>query len=445
MAHLADLAPRADRREPANLAVHALRAVALAVLAAILTPALAEARPGDLDRSFGGDGKVRTAFGRQHARAFSAAIDSKGRIVAAGTCGDKVFAVARHRPNGRLDRSFSHNGKVKTRFGRDDDWTDANGVAIDSKGRIVAAGFTARLRGHFADLEFALARYKRDGRLDHSFSRNGKKTTNFVAGNTTSDDGAYSVAIDSHGRIVVAGVATGDFALARYKRDGSLDRSFGTRGKVTTDFAPGATRSYDEAHAVTIDRRGRIVATGYGATVSFALARYKPNGRLDRSFSGNGKVTTDFPGGGYALGYSAAIDSRGRMLAAGTYNDDVFALARYKRDGSLDASFGAGGKVTTAFGGGRRTVARSVAIDSRDRIVAAGNVKAEGAFALARYKRDGSLDSAFGTGGTVTTDFGGRYIGNAQSVAIDSRDRIVAAGFARRGFALTRYIGYLPS
>jgi uncharacterized delta-60 repeat protein len=432
-------------------AFSALFAFALALLAAVAAPALARAAPGGLDRSFSGNGKVTTAFGTLHPHAESVAIDSRGRIVAAGgNDGGRRFALARYKPNGSLDRSFSRNGRVKTHFGHRWSFTSANSVATDPRGRIVAAGTTGKpARHHLADLEFAVARYKPNGRLDRSFSGNGKVTTNFVAGGDASGDGAESVAIDSRGRIVAAGYAAGkhsrkgeQFALVRYKRNGGVDRSFSQNGRVTTDFDRGS----DNAHAVAIDSRGRIVVAGSawisGEGDGFALARYKPNGHLDRSFAHDGRVTTSFDPG-YGLAYSVAIDSRGRIVAAGTDTDSSFALARYRPNGTLDDSFGTGGKVTTGAG----AAANSVAIDSLGRIVAAGrdcNFDCSSYdFALARYRPTGSLDTSFGAGGTVTTDFAGGS-DEANSVEIDSRDRIVAAGGGgrRNDFALARYHGY---
>jgi uncharacterized delta-60 repeat protein len=149
------------------------------------------------------------------------------------------------------------------------------------------------LRGY----DFALARYKPDGSLDGSFGGDGKVTTDFSGGN----DSAHSIAIDSQGRIVAAGFNgtpesdLGDFALARFNPAGNLDSSFGTDGKVTTYLGGSAG-----ARSVGIDSQGRIVAVGHSRG-DFALARYKPNGRLDSSFGGDGKVRTHFKGGGGRL------------------------------------------------------------------------------------------------------------------------------------------------
>jgi uncharacterized delta-60 repeat protein len=423
----------------ANVAACGLLTFALA--AALLAPALAQAAPGDLDPSFSGDGKVTTNFVGQHEDgASSVTIDPRGQIVAVGATApshqySRYFALTRYRPNGRLDRSFSRNGKVKTRFGGDG--ADGRSVAIDFRGRMVVAGASC---SPYPDCDFALARYRRNGWLDRSFSGGGKVTTDFQSG------GANSVAIDSQGRIVVAGGTTesyagGDFALARYMPNGALDPSFGAGGKVTTDFGDG-----HGATAVGIDSRGRIVAAGFRGG-DFALARYKWNGALDTSFGADGKVTTDF-GGVFDDANSVAIDSRDRIVAAGgrftrERGDADFALARYWRNGRLDASFGGDGRVTTDLDPNSGTV-RSVTIDSRRRIVAAGHRwKAYGddQFALARYNPDGGLDRSFSRNGKVV-----KPDAVANSVTIDSRDRIVAAGSSRAlrnsRFRLARYIGY---
>ena len=148
------------------------------------------------------------------------------------------------------------------------------------------------------------------------------------------------------------------------------------------------------------------------------------------------------------IAYSVAVQSDGKIVAAG-YSDngsnDDFALARYNTDGSLDATFGSGGKVATPVGSSN-DYAYSVAIQSDGKIVAAG-LSSNGSnddFALARYDSDGSLDTGFGTGGKVTTAIGsaGDY---ALSVAIQSDGKIVAAGYSDNGsnydFALARYLG----
>jgi uncharacterized delta-60 repeat protein len=338
---------------------------------------------------------------------------------------------------GDLDTNFDSDGKVTTAIGGSNH--RVRSVAIQSDGKIVAAG-----EGFGSLWDFALARYNTDGTLDTSFDSDGKVTTVFGASN----DRVYSVAIQSDGKIVVAGVSytgsSNDFALVRYNTDGSLDTSFDSDGKVTTDFGGGN----DQAFSVAIQSDGKIVAAGNSRNGNwdFALARYNTDGSLDTSFDSGGKVTTDF-GGGNDRAYSVAIQSDGKIVAAGyssNGSNNDFALVRYNTDGTLDTNFDSGGKVTTDFGGGDDQ-AYSVAIQSDGKIVVAGlsYTGSNNGFALVRYNTDGTLDTSFDSDGKVTTAIGGTN-DRAYSVAIQSDGKIVAAGYSYSGiqdFALVRYLG----
>ncbi|MFP5265581.1 MAG: hypothetical protein ACLGJB_27155 [Blastocatellia bacterium] len=236
--------------------------------------------------------------------------------------------------------------------------------------------------------------------------------------------------------------------MARYNSDGSLDSSFGTGGKVTTDFMGRLNQAL--AYATLIQNDGKIVAAGRVDDVSsnFGMARYNSDGSLDLTFGSGGKVITDFAGLNDE-GHGLVIQGDGKLVLAGTANDNnvfvdsAFALARYNSDGSLDNSFGSGGKVITEFG----TVfvgANALLLQSDGKLVAAGGAGLD--FALARYNSDGSLDASFGTGGMIRTPFNSSC-GRAEALAVTlQRDgRIVAAGYASlcsaSDFALARYIG----
>ena len=400
---------------------------------------------GTLDTTFNGTGKVTTAFGGQYDEdtAKSVAIQSDGKIVVAGythTGSNYVFALARYNTNGTLDTTFNGTGKVTTAFGTAGD--QAMSVAIQSDGRIVAAGTSRNGTGFY---DFALARYNSNGTLDTTFNGTGKVTTAFGAGNGM----AFSVAIrPADGKIVAAGYSDAGnftFALARYNPDGSLDTSFDTDGKVTTTIGS----SGDTAYSVAIQSDGKIVAAGYannGGKYDFGLVRYNDDGSLDASFDTDGKVTTAF-GSGSDTAYSIAIQSDGRIVAAGSSdaNGSVdFALARYNPDGSLDTIFNGTGKVITAIVT-TYDAANSVAIQSDGKIVAAGTANIGGnefAFALARYNTNGTLDTSFGSGGLVTTSIGSNDA-EANGVAIQPDGKIVAAGYSVNGFsrdfAVARY------
>ena len=140
-------------------------ALVLAWFVLLVCAAIAFAAPGDLDASFGGDGVVYTSFARSsNSFAADSAVQSDGKIVAAGRAGISSgrFAVARYNVDGSLDGTFSGDGKVTTDFTRREDLAYA--VAIQSDGKIVAAGRAGGGRGRFA-----LARYNVDGTLDATF------------------------------------------------------------------------------------------------------------------------------------------------------------------------------------------------------------------------------------------------------------------------------------
>ncbi|MCY4440164.1 MAG: Ig-like domain-containing protein, partial [Deltaproteobacteria bacterium] len=414
-----------------------------------------------LDPTFSDDGKATGDFAGNKDEARAMVIQPDGKIVAAGFANDgsdNDFALARYNTDGTLDTTFSADGKVTTDFAGNDD--EANAVAIQSDGKIVAAGFA----NDGSDDNFALARYNADGSLDTTFSSDGKVTTDF-GGN---DDEVRAVAIQPDGKIVAAGFANdgsdNNFALARYNTNGSLDTTFSSDGKLTTDF----DGKDDEAYAVAIQPDGRIVAAGYATNTNqtttntsddhkdFALTRYNSDGSLDESFSNHtkdfgrnhGKVTSLINTNDQVI-YAVAIQPDGKIVVAGRswsgINND-FAVERYRPDGGRDISFGTPvgnikrGRVTTDFSG-TGDYAHTIALQSDGKIVVAGRSWSNGNhnFALVRYTTQGDLDSTFGGGGKVVTDINSDDL--AHAVALQSDRKIVAAGYSSNNFALTRYMG----
>jgi len=284
------------------------------------------------------------------------------------------------------------------------------------------------------------------GSLDTGFGTGGKVTTPIGSGN----DYALALGIQSDGKIVAAGYSSNgskyNFALVRYSTDGSLDTTFGAGGIVTTPIGSG----HDVANALGIQSDGRIVAAGYsynGSNYDFALVRYNTDGSLDATFGAGGIVTTPV-GSDEDIAYALVIQSDGRIVAAGSSfnsgsNKHDIALVRYNANGALDTGFGTGGIVTTTVGS-INDYAYALGIQSDGRIVAAGS-SYNGSnydFALVRYNTNGTLDTGFGTGGIVTTPVrsGNDY---AHALSIQPDGRIVAAGSSDNGikydFALVRY------
>src|SRR6266851_2729048 len=306
---------------------------------------------GTLDTTFNG-GIARTNFadigGLGTSVINSIAFQSDGKISAAGcfissSTGTWEFALARFDSDGTLDTTFGiqfsighftiGTGEILTDFnfplGGIDHRSQVNSVAIQSDGRIVAAGTETDLEGHGV---FALARYYADGTLDPDFQGGGKVVTSFP----TFEAEAFSLAIQPDGKMVVAGHhrASGLFsrsiALARYDPDGSMDGGFGSGGLVITQFP---SSDSDEAFSLALQPDGKIVVAGNNGT-NIGLARYNPNGTLDKSFSFDGFATTN-TGFGFSPATGVAIQPDGKIVAAGTSTnsgDTKFFLTRYLGD-----------------------------------------------------------------------------------------------------------------
>ncbi len=332
---------------------------------------------GTLDISFSEDGfTIIEVFGDDELH--SMAIQSDGKIILAGNNGSD-YVLTRIFDSGGVDLSFGIAGRVITNFGSYYD--TGQGVVIQSDGKIVIAGYY----GDGPDNNFGLARYHTDGSLDTTFGGTGMVVTDFA----NIFDQANAIALQSDGKIVVAGESGGygvanDFALARYNTDGSLDSTFSLDGKVKTDFGT----IYDQANSVAIQSDGKIIAAGFNQG-DFAIARYNSNGSLDPSFSLDGKQTTNvFSTGDY--GNAVTVQPDGKIVFAGAaYTGSVydFAVVRYNPDGSLDNGFGTAGILLTDFAVGSNDKGNAVVMQDGGKILVAGSANDNifSNFAVARY------------------------------------------------------------
>ena len=418
-------------------------------MAAVLSQAQTTA--GNLDPTFGTGGTVRTDFAGNIDQANAVAIQSNGQIVAAGSSFSNSktvedFIVARYNANGSLDKRFGKNGKITTDFFRNVDSISA--VAIQPDGGIVVAGF-AQLGGSGGTPRvFALARYRNDGSPDTSFGNGGALTTSF-GGNFAA---ASAIMLQPDGKIVVAGTVdfnpdlpgSGlDFALARYNANGTLDGSFGKGGKVVFDFFG----SFDQANGAVLQPDGKIIAVGSASydsanrDIGFALARFNTDGSIDFGFGTGGKQITDFFGAG-AKANSVVLQPDGKFVVAGTASDSAtrpvatdVAVARYNSDGSLDSAFGTGGETAIPFPNSATEQGNAVAVLPDGKIIVAGTAfktfNTPPDFALVRYNADGSLDGINANDIAGGTDEG-------LAIAIQSDGKVVVAGRSfRSNFDLT--------
>jgi titin len=399
-----------------------------------------------LDTTFDGDGRVITDVLGSVDTAREVAFQSDGKMVVAGDSerpgGGIEFAIVRYNADGTIDSGFGVQGIVTLEFGKT--FNRPTGVAVDSQDRIIVAGSAYdNLQAQVGtNADFAVARLTTAGALDSGFGIDGKRTVDF--GGTV--DVAGGVAIDSRDRIIVAGHTSGsggtgpNFAVALLTTDGALDGSFDGDGRQTVDFGG----SVDLGQDVAVDSQDRIIIAGLSSD-DFAVARLSIDGALDGSFDADGKRTVDF-GSTSEIGKGVTVDSLDRIIVAGRSNDD-FAVARLTTDGALDSSFDDDGKQLVDFGNTSGS-SQAVTVDAQDRIiVVGGSVQSEtgGDFAVARLTTDGALDGSFDGDGKKLIDFGNTDdVG--WGVTVDALDRIIVVGESFQSgsiwdFALARLIG----
>jgi uncharacterized delta-60 repeat protein len=284
---------------------------------------------GSLDTTFNGTGKVITAVGFR-SEANSVAVQGDGKIVVGGAA-DVLgevnsaifkFAVVRYNANGSLDTTFNGTGKVITATGSGE--SVCYGVAVQTDGKIVAAGVEQS-----TPLRFAVVRYNANGSLDTTFNGTGKVTCDFGTGYSVGRSVALQ---SDGKIVVGGQASNGSaysFAVVRYDTNGTLDASFNGTGKLTTPI--GSTSANASSLVIKNDGKIVVAGDAENATGNneFALVRYNANGSLDTSFNGTGKATTDV--GAYGFGSGVAVQNDGNIVVAGWsgYPNQVFVLVRY--------------------------------------------------------------------------------------------------------------------
>lgn len=414
--------------------------IVTAVVVAWASAAVAPARAaqGGLDPSFGKRGKAVTDFGGSDG---IVAIAVGSRIIAAGGSSGNV-ALARYLSNGSLDSSFGRDGLVVTDLGSDFD--AAVDVVITRSHRYLVLAHGSRTGGGGSQFNQSfMLRYGSGGRLDPRFGDGGVLTLDpHLFGR--------AMALQPDGKIIIAGdsMRRTDFMVERLLRSGRPDLTFGGDGKIVTDFG-----LQSHAYDVVVQPDGKILVVGWsyfpggGSTRDKpTLARYRPNGGLDRTFGTNGKAvgatSSAFPVG-------AALQSTGKIVIAasptwgrtsGCFSSYEDLLLRFDPRGELDATFGHDGQSRVP------SVASAVTIEPDDHIVVVGYGCPSGklTFAVSRYQSDGALDRRFGHDGTASTALGANSL--ASSVAVEAKGKILVGGetlhrtFEASNFGLARYL-----
>jgi len=286
-------------------------------------------------------------------------------------------AVVRYKANGSLDTTFSGDGVAIIAFGGGDNGS-FGGLAIKPDGKIVVAGYM----WNGSNYDMAVYRLNANGSVDTTFSKDGRARVGFGSGR---QDNASALVLHSDGKISIAGDSCDagyvncNFAVARFKSNGALDKTFSGNGKLTTNFG-----AEDYGWGAALQSDGKLVVAGTrwvsDSNSKIALARYNPNGSLDTTFSGNGKRVTSF---GWSGAFDLLVDSNGKIVIAGWAGKN-FGVVRYNHNGGLDTTFSGDGKMDVDFG--KTEVARAIALDVNGKYVV-GGIKDFGSykyFALAR-------------------------------------------------------------
>lgn len=437
---------------------------------------------GTLDTSFDTDGHALVSFGGTYERATGVAVDASGRVIVVGNS-DYRSAVARLTTAGALDTTFSDDGLLVKSFAAS--FTGDSHVAIQPDGKIVLSGTLPDYSSSRSVENLIVMRLNPGGEFDSAFGSDGVAT---IAGGRTAV--GRDLTLLSNGQIVVSGSCAIDLktnvVVGRLTANGLPDTTFDGDGRAVAGLSLIATIQIGgEAHVV-LDDGSIVVSAGnrlvkFGAdgiqdtaalktvfstnifdiaalsgdrlllsgTVSgrFGTTMLKTDRTLDETFSADGLAPVEFGSSNDVVGRSIQ-QSNARIVVAST-SLNTFAVTRYLPNGTLDTTFSQDGKVTIDFGAQfLDAVASDVAVQSNGRIVVVGHVSQlngisqtsiDNHIAIARLNANGTLDTSFGTNGTIVTRLNGN--GRATTVKIQSNGRIVVGGVGNGGFfSMLRYL-----
>ena len=414
------------------------------LIAACLAATITFAQPGTLDNSFAGNGLLRTLLGTTCSAA-GVKTQSDGKIVVAGsytTAQSRAnLLVERYNTDGSFDNSFAGgDGEQGVDLGGN---AEADAVAIQSDGKIVAAGSVTSSDN---STRFAAVRLNANGTMDNSFGTGGK----IVIQNLLADD-KICVALQSDGKILLAGPTWNSngtsLTIVRLKSNGSLDPTFGTNGIQTITVTPNCY-TINVSMLVQPDGKIDLCCTLYFASAQndhsqAAIVRVNANGTPDPGFGTNGVVLQAIGGVPYTGATSIALQTDNKIVAGGSYgnsNAGKFLVMRFNTSGTPDNSFAGNGRAGISFA--HPAGVTGLAIESSGTIIACGRTwsSTDGDFAMVRLLTDGTPDANFGNDGNgkVTTGFG--YYDEANAVALEPNGKIVVAGLSGNDIALARYL-----
>jgi uncharacterized delta-60 repeat protein len=375
-------------------------------------------------------GKLIVPVGSDYDLGQSLTQQADGKLVLGGNSWNGVdydFSLIRLNTDGSLDSTFDGDGKLIVPVGPGNDY----GVSLTQQadGKLVLGGLSHNDNGS----DFSLIRLNTDGSLDSTFDGDGKLIVD--VGGTY--DAGFSLIQQADGKLVQGGCSGKgstfdyDFSLIRLNADGSLDSTFGSGGKFIVPMGSG----YDQGGSLIQQIDGKLVLGGYsfnGSNDDFSLIRLNTDGSLDSTFNGNGRLIVPV-GSGHDNGVSLTQQADGKLVLSGTsYNgsNDDFSLIRLNTNGSLDSTFGNGGKLIMPVGSGDDW-GQSLTQQADGKLVL-GGISINGSnedFSLIRLNTDGSLDSTFGSGGKLIVPVGS---GNDEGVSLTQQadGKLVLGGYS---------------
>jgi len=398
---------------------------------------------GDIDTSFGDNGRTITEFEGISIESQAMAVDSEDKIVIVGfgeVESDNVIVAVKYLSDGRLDTDFADEGKFIFRIS--ETRNRCYGVKIDSLNNIYLAG-------HYRDENFDnkgfVIKLTTNGTIDSTFATNGI----WLNEEPDTDEQIREILIQKDGKILITGTSsifTNQFEFStiviRLNADGTIDDSFGQNGIAKLLML----ESYVPWFA-GLNSNDEIITGGFsfiGNSANPILIKFTENGVIDMSFGTDGIQIDDLPLD--ETGYEIAFTNDDKILLVSSVTTSLgrdFGLTRYNENGTLDVNFGSNGKISTDFFQGSN-VAHSVVIQNDGKIILSGflGITPNHNYAIARYDSLGFLDSSFGNSGKVSSDF--ELDDLAIASAIQSDGKLLCAGHSRTddivgSFSIARY------
>ncbi|SEM14231.1 delta-60 repeat domain-containing protein/Por secretion system C-terminal sorting domain-containing protein [Chryseobacterium taichungense] len=393
--------------------------------------------PGTLDSTFGISGKITSNhFSTQ--MIFDTATQPDGKIIAVGAAtvgssNNNTFYAVRFNANGAIDTTFGSNGYFNLDMSGLGYNNFARTVELQPDGKIILGGAVAQyINGD--NYYFGVLRLNGNGTVDTTFGNQGKSIFSMSSSSSTINQ-IKDIALQADGKIIVAGTyynsPSTDFAVARLNTDGSLDSDFSNDGKVLIGFTYNSNINYDEAYRIKILNDSRILIGGKTYFNDGAWCMLLPDGSMDSSFGTGGKKTfTTDNSFNFGTFYFLPDNS---MLIGGYFsgNNGDAALYKISSNGTLDMTFGNNGKAIVDLDNSSSDgIIADLDIDSTGKIYAVGQTSTGGIsyFYLLNFNSNGTLNTDFSYDGKVLANFGANSnYGN--SVSVQPNGKVLLAGY----------------